>query len=149
MSRRGTMVLLTLAVTAGCASDAGEADGGVDGADPTIASLVGASAGEQFPEIVGAEATFDEGSDTWTFAVTVSFPYDTPERYADGWRVRGVDGTVYGVHTLTHDHAAEQPFTRRQSGVEIPSGVTEVTIEGRDQTNGFGGPTLTIELADR
>jgi len=71
----------------------------------------------------------------------------TPERYADGWRVLGPDGEVYGEHTLTHDHAAEQPFTRAQEGVEIPDGVAEVTIEGRDLSNGYGGQTFTVELA--
>lgn len=126
---------------------------GGDDAQPTESapsSLVGESATGQFPAIVDVDATFDDGNGTWSFAVTVSSPYDSPARYADGWRVIGDDGTVYGTHTLAHDHAGEQPFTRRQSGVEIPDGVTEVTIEGRDQLNGFGGPSLTIRLeADR
>jgi len=104
------------------------------------------SVDDRFPTIVGAETEYDGDAATWSFAVTVSSPYDTPERYADGWRVIGPDGTVYGIHTLTHDHAGEQPFTRRQTGVVIPSDVDEVTIEGRDLANGFGGATLTLEL---
>ena len=102
--------------------------------------------GDRFPEIVDVEATRDDSTDTWTFAVTVSSPYDTPERYADGWRVLGPDGTVFDVHELAHDHAAEQPFTRTQTGVVIPDDVEEVTIEGRDLVNGFGGTTLTVDL---
>ncbi len=51
----------------------------------------------------------------------------------------GPDGTVYGEHELTHDHAGEQPFTRTQEGVAIPDGIDEVTIEGRDLVNGYGG----------
>ena len=77
----------------------------------------------------------------------MSSPYDTPERYADGWRVKGPDGTVYGVNTLDHDHAGEQPFTRVQSGITVPAGVEEVVVEGRDRTNGFGGTTKTVHLS--
>lgn len=103
------------------------------------------AADDSFPSIrdVVAEQNADG---TWSFAVTVSSPYDTPERYADGWRVVGPEGTVFGVHTLAHDHGGEQPFTRTQTGVEIPDDVDEVTIEGRDLVNGFGGETRTIEL---
>ncbi|MEO6122662.1 MAG: hypothetical protein ABIR32_03060 [Ilumatobacteraceae bacterium] len=99
---------------------------------------------QQFPEIVDATATGNNG--TWTFSVTVSSPYDTPERYADGWRVLGMDGTVYGEHELTHDHSTEQPFTRTQDGVAIPEGINEVMIEGRDLVNGYGGTTVTVQL---
>lgn len=76
----------------------------------------------------------------------MSSPYDTPQRYADGWRVLGPDQQVYGEHTLTHDHASEHPFTRTQSGVSIPEGVTTVTIQGRDKANGYGGGTIEVQL---
>lgn len=143
MKRIATVVVLAAIAAVGCSGGDAEAP---DAAGGTAPSLVGATPDEQFPEIVGVEADFDDGSDTWSFTVTVSSPYDTPDRYADGWRVLGPDGEVYGVHTLAHDHAAEQPFTRRQTGVEVPAGVDEVTIEGRDQANGFGGGTFTVDL---
>lgn len=99
------------------------------------------AAGELHPDVVGVSASRDaDGS--WTFAVTLSSPYDSPERYADAWRVVGPDGEVYGILELTHDHAAEQPFTRSQSGIVIPEGVTTVTVEGRDQVSGWGGATM-------
>jgi hypothetical protein len=78
--------------------------------------------------------------------VTVSSPYDSPDRYADGWHVLAPDGTELGTHTLLHDHAGEQPFTRTQTGVEIPLDVVEVTVEGRDQQYGFGGGTVTVAV---
>ncbi len=56
------------------------------------------------------------------------------------------DGLLYGMRELTHDHAGEQPFTRSLSGVEIPAGVERVTIEGRDQLNGWGGATADVAL---
>lgn len=109
-------------------------------------SLVGETASDRFPDVIGVAATYDEAVGSWTFEVTMSSPYDTPDRYADGWRIMGADGTVYGTHTLTHDHAAEQPFTRRQAGVAIPDDVTEVIVEGRDLANGYGGGTAVVTL---
>jgi hypothetical protein len=137
----GHLVVMALAVAtvgslAGCERDDTEPD----------TSAVGATDAERFPDVTGVVAAFDDGSRTWTFEVTMSSPYDTPERYADGWRVMGPDGTVYGAHTLTHDHANEQPFTRRQSGVVIPDDVTEVTVEGRDLANGYGGSVVVVSL---
>ena len=85
-----------------------------------------------------------EGEKAASLAVTVSSPYDSPQRYADGWRVLDQDGAVLGEHTLGHDHGDEQPFTRTQSDVEIPEGTTELTIEGRDQISGYGGKTVTV-----
>lgn len=107
------------------------------GADPDV--------GELFPDVVAVEAT-SEGGDNWSFSVTLSSPYDSPDRYADSWRVVGPDGTVYGERFLTHDHAGEQPFTRSQNGIEIPPGVNTVTVEGRDQVSGWGGTTLEYTL---
>ncbi len=103
-----------------------------------------AAAQVMFPDIVEVEVTRDD-EQTASFDVTVSSPYDSPQRYADGWRVLDQDGTVLGEHTLGHDHASEQPFTRTQSGVTIPDGTTELTIEGRDQVSGYGGETKTIQ----
>ena len=104
-----------------------------------------AADGEQmFPDVIDAIARRD--GDTWTIDATVSSPYDSPERYADAWRVVGADGTVYGERILTHDHASEQPFTRSESGIIIPDGVTEVVIEGRDLEFGYGGQTFTLTL---
>jgi hypothetical protein len=100
---------------------------------------------ELYPDVVDVSAE-QAGDETWTFLVTLSSPYDSPERYADAWRVVGPDGEVYGERILLHDHANEQPFTRNQSGIEIPDGVTEVTVEGRDQISGWGGQTMTFQL---
>ncbi|MGH1488385.1 MAG: hypothetical protein ACRBK7_03170 [Acidimicrobiales bacterium] len=100
---------------------------------------------ELFPDVIGVEATqTDDGS--WTFSVTLSSPYDTPERYADAWRVAGLDGEVFGVRELTHDHQSEQPFTRSQEGIVIPDEVQAVVVEGRDQLSGWGGDTINFEL---
>ncbi len=98
--------------------------------------------GQRFPDVTGVEVN-SEGTE---FAVTVSSPYDTPERYADAIRIRNSDGTVYGVRELAHDHASEQPFTRSVTDVAVPDGVTEVVAEARDKTNGWGGTTQTVTV---
>jgi hypothetical protein len=56
------------------------------------------------------------------------------------------DGAELGTHTLLHDHANEQPFTRRQRGLVVPDGVAEVTVEGRDLEYGYGGGTLVVAV---
>lgn len=103
------------------------------------------ASGQKFPEIIEADVT-ETGDRFYDLSVTVSSPYDSPERYADGWRVLSPDGEVLGTHELLHDHASEQPFTRTQTGVEVPAGIERVTIEGRDLANGFGGETLEVKL---
>jgi hypothetical protein len=132
---RRTLALLTTVVTVSLAGCSSADDGGPDS--------VGDEA-QRFPDVLDVEVR--RAGETYEFEVTMSSPYDTPERYADGWRVRGSDGTVYGEHELLHDHAAEQPFTRTQTGVAIPDGVTEVIVEGRDGRFGYGGQTVTVSL---
>ena len=97
-----------------------------------------------YPDIVEASVTNDGG--VFEFVVTMSSAYDSPERYADAWRVVGDDGVVYGVRELLHDHAGEQPFTRSLGGVEIPVTVTSVRIQGRDQVYGWGGGEFEVTL---
>ncbi|WP_219419632.1 hypothetical protein [Pseudonocardia nigra] len=140
--RRTAMLVLSAALLAACS--AGPAAPTPAATDPVAPSAAADAAGQRFPDIVEVEAT--RTGDGYSFAVTVSSPYDTPERYADAFRVRAQDGTVYGVTELTHDHATEQPFTRSLSNVTIPAEVTSVVVEGRDQANGWGGGTRTVEL---
>ncbi len=102
-------------------------------------------ASDRFPDVLAVELR-PAGERTYDVAVTMSSPYDTPERYADGWRVLDPEGNVLGTHTLMHDHASEQPFTRTQRGLHVPAGIDEVTVEGRDQANGFGGRVVTVPV---
>jgi hypothetical protein len=103
--------------------------------------------GDRYPDVLAVELR-PTGDRTFDVAVTISSPYDTPARYADGWRVLDGEGGVLGTHTLLHDHANEQPFTRTQRGLVIPAGVDTVTVEGRDQAHGFGGATVTVEVPE-
>lgn len=140
--------LVGVFVLAGCGSDAGsgsEATGeSAQGAASASSSASGSTASAEYPDVLAAELSGD--GDSYSLSVTMSSEYDTPERYADGWRVLDPDGNELGTWELGHDHAGEQPFTRTQTGLEIPDDVTEVTVEGRDQANGYGGATVTVEV---
>ena len=98
-----------------------------------------------YPNVIGVEVG-GQGSDTYSFDVTISSGYDSAERYADGIRIIGDDGRVYADLELIHDHAAEQPFTRSLSDVVIPPEIRRVTVEARDLRYGWGGETVSVEL---
>ncbi|RMG87022.1 MAG: hypothetical protein D6712_06400 [Chloroflexi bacterium] len=90
---------------------------------------------------------------TWTFHVTVEHPDTGWEDYADGWDVELPDGTVLKrnpddpfTRLLLHPHVNEQPFTRSQSGLVIPEGVTQVTVRAHDLVDGWGGREITVDL---
>ena len=116
---------------------------------PGVTPLLGQAAAQQkHPDVVAAKIT-PRGGDRFDFDVTISSPYDTPQRYADGFRVVGPKGEVYGERKLLHDHAGEQPFTRDLYGVAIPAGIGAVTVEARDQSYGYGGRKLEVEVPGR
>jgi hypothetical protein len=148
---RIALLPVLLLVLAACSGDTGSSAADASAADATAAdatdtpSAATTAGAQRYPDIVDVELE-PQGDDVYDVRVTVSSPYDTPQRYADGWRVLTPDGTELGTHTLLHDHANEQPFTRTQPGVEIPPSVDEITVEGRDQRSGFGGQTVTVPV---
>ena len=90
---------------------------------------------------------------TWTFHVTVEHPDTGWEDYADGWDVVTLDGEVLKrtaddpfTRLLLHPHENEQPFTRSQSGIPIPLGVTQVRVRAHDLVDGYGGREVVVDL---
>jgi hypothetical protein len=110
--------------------------------------LTQAAAEQKFPDVVAAKVT-PLGGDRFNFDVTISSPYDTPQRYADAFRIVGPGGEVYGERKLLHDHADEQPFTRDLHCVTIPAGPRAVIVEARDLRYGYGGRRLEVALPGR
>ncbi len=86
----------------------------------------------------------------WKFEVTVQHADEGPEHYADRWEllIPLPDGKVQ-VYTyeMTHPHVEEQPFTRSMSGVEIPEGVTRITVRAHDSRDGYGGQEVQVDLS--
>lgn len=85
-------------------------------------------------------------SHSCTFNVTLKHADSGWDHYADKWEVLAPDGTVLGSRVLYHPHVDEQPFTRSLSGVNIPAGIKQVTIRGRDSVHGFGGIEKQVTL---
>jgi hypothetical protein len=98
------------------------------------------------PEIVAAEARAAGGA--WGFSVTIRHPDTGWDHYADGWSVFAPDGTELGFRELLHPHETEQPFTRSLAGVEVPAGVTEVTIRARCSVDGWGEEAFSLQLGE-
>lgn len=103
---------------------------------------------------VEAVRAVQTAADTWTFYVTVRHPDTGWDDYADGWDVVLPDGTVVKpdpaspfTRLLAHPHENEQPFTRSQSGIIIPDGVTDVTVRAHDLVDGFGGREISVDFA--
>lgn len=104
-------------------------------------------------DVLFVRAVKDAEPNSWTFHVTVSHPDTGWEDYADGWDVVLPDGNVIKpdpedpfTRLLLHPHEAEQPFTRSQSGILIPDGVTKVQVRAHDLVDGFGGDEVTVDL---
>jgi hypothetical protein len=115
---------------------------------PSFAQGAQAVQEQRFPDVVAAKVRAS-GSGQFDFDVTLSSPYDTPQRYADAFRVSTLDGKVLGERILLHDHQTEQPFTRDLYGVKITADVKKVRIQGRDQKHGYGGKTMEVSLPGR
>ena len=103
---------------------------------------------QTYPDVLAAKVRA-RSAGIFDFDVTISSPYDTPQRYADAFHVKDRNGTIFGERALWHDHASEQPFTRDLYGVKIPSHVRTVIIQARDRKNGYGGKTVEVSLPAR
>lgn len=115
----------------------------------TFGSALSTAAGEQrFPDVVAVEVR-PSGPDQFDFDVTVSSPYDTPKRYADGFRVYASGNRVLGERKLLHDHQNEQPFTRELRSIRVPAGIKRVFVQARDLKHGYGGKVAEVTLPGR
>lgn len=135
------MFALALFAVVACGSDGPSAERSVEEESSEPGSASGEA--EMFPDVVKVEVSEQGGQ--FQVAATLTSPYDTPERYADGWRVLDPDGNELGVLEVDHDHASEQPFTRELT-LSIPDDVDEITVEGRDQLSGYGGKRATASV---
>lgn len=102
---------MSLVVVGGCS-------GGADGVDRGTIEV----SEQRYPDVLEAELEPADG--LWRVSATISSPYDTPERFADAFRVLTPDGEELGVRELLHDHAEEQPSLGPWGGLEIPADVS-------------------------
>ncbi|WP_209019566.1 hypothetical protein [Halorussus marinus] len=83
-------------------------------------------------------------SGAYDFAVTLYHDDDGEDGYADRWVVETLNGTELGARELSHAHGTE-PFTRSTT-VEIPDDETLAVVRGRDQTHGYGGQAMVVNV---
>lgn len=110
-------------------------------AQSAIAGL--AMAGE--PEVVSAVIELT-GRSTYSVHATVRHADEGWDHYADKWDVVAADGTVLATRVLLHPHVDEQPFTRSQTKIVIPSEIEQVTVRAHDSVHGYGTKTVTLKV---
>jgi hypothetical protein len=143
-----TMTLI-LAASAGF-SDGGDAtEGAVTGeisAPADLDTILDFDPNLDFAQIVFVEARF-EAAGTWYFSVAVRHEDEGWDHYADLWEVVDPESSiVYGERILAHPHETEQPFTRTQSGIEIPGGVSAVLVRAKCTVHGFFGKAVLADF---
>ncbi len=114
-----------------------------------------AFAGQPDADVLEVRAQY-RGSSGWTFHVTVAHPDTGWEDYCNGWdlvtdqnEVLKTNNSDQFTRVLFHPHEQEQPFTRSQSGVQIPPEIATITVRAHDIVDGFGGKEIVIDLATR
>ncbi|MFC7097183.1 hypothetical protein [Halobaculum marinum] len=78
------------------------------------------------------------------FDVTLYHDDDGEAGYANWWQVETRDGERLGRRDLLHAHGTRE-FTRSAT-VTVPEGVTEVVVRGHDQTHGYGGQAMLVNV---
>ncbi len=91
-------------------------------------------------------AELEKQNATWRVNVTLSHEDSGWEHYADAWRVVTDEGTVLATRVLHHPHVDEQPFTRSQSGINIPTTSRVIFIEAHDKVHEWSKDRLRIDL---
>lgn len=100
-----------------------------------------------FAQVEYVKAT-ESSNGLWRFDVTVRHNDEGWDHYAEAWQV--VDpqsGKILTVRVLAHPHETEQPFTRSQSGVKVPDGLTRVLVQAKCNVHGFGGSVILVDLS--
>jgi len=92
--------------------------------------------------VVGVSVERREG--THRFDVTLHHDDNGEAGYANWWQIERLDGSRLGRRDLRHAHP-QQPFTRSEA-VDVPETVGCVVVRGHDQTHGYGGQVILLNL---
>lgn len=111
-------------------------------------SVPGAAAQQSEPDLREAnvmEVEYQEsGENSYRFDVTLYHDDDGEEGYANWWQVETLGGKKLGRRELAHPHGTRE-FTRSES-INIPSSTEYVVVRGHDQTHGYGGLAMVVNL---
>jgi len=92
--------------------------------------------------VVGVE--FEQRSGSYRFDVALHHDDDGEDGYANWWQVERRDGSQLGRRELLHAHS-QQPFTRSET-IDVPGDAGCVVVRGHDQTHGYGGVAMLVDL---
>ena len=123
-----TMVVALLAVVVGIA---GAQAGGASELDLREANVTDV----EFEALSGGRYGFD---------VTLIHDDDGEAGYANWWQVETLDGRQLGRRELLHAHGTRE-FTRSEM-IDIPEGTSRVVVRGHDQSHGYGGQAMIVDL---
>jgi len=87
----------------------------------------------------------DDGS--WCIYTTVRHNDEGWDHFANAWQVVDQDGNELAWRLLAHPHDDEQPFERDKCRINIPQHVTKVVVQAKCNVHGFGGQSVTIDMA--
>jgi len=97
-------------------------------------------------EVEIVKTRFEKYGKTWTVDTTLRHNDTGWDHYADKWRVVDQYGKVLGERVLFHPHENEQPFTRSESGIEIPDSTNIVFVEAHDKVHGWSKQRVRVDL---
>ena len=83
---------------------------------------------------------------SWSFSVTIRHPDTGWDHYADGWEVIAPDGTQLGYRKLLHPHESEHPFTRSLGGINIPDGVSSISVRAHCSVDGWTSEPVSVPI---
>ena len=143
MNRRDVLTAaggLTLSTTlAGCVGESPSSDTDVEADSDDISSEL------DLRKANVVSIGIDDSDGASTFTVGLHHDDAGEDGYADWWQVETLDGTQLGRRDLLHAHESNQPFERSET-IEIPDDVTCVVVRGHDQTHGYGGRAVVVNL---
>ena len=143
MNRRDVLTAaggLTLSTTlAGCVGESPSSDTDVEADSDDMSSEL------DLREANVVSIGIDDSDGASTFTVGLHHDDAGEDGYADWWQVETLDGTQLGRRDLLHAHESNQPFERSET-IEIPDDVTCVVVRGHDQTHGYGGRAVIVNL---
>jgi len=144
-----TGAVALVAGIAGCAEDGGSAAESGGTADTTATATDTPTTASDSSALDLREANvvaveIDRPDDGYRFDVTLHHDDDGEEGYANWWQVETVDGERLGRRDLLHAHGTRE-FTRSAT-VSVPDGTACVVVRGHDQTHGYGGQAMVVNV---
>jgi hypothetical protein len=162
--RRFLASVAALAALAGCGGDGGTAPRSTSDGTTATATTASGTISEQATtdgtvtggatrtmtteDLTLSEANvtaveFERTDGEYRFDVTLYHDDDGEDGYANWWQVETLDGERLGRRDLLHAHGTRE-FTRSDT-VDV-GGATCVVVRGHDQTHGYGGQAIVLNL---